>query len=251
MIFDEQKHYVCLITGASRGIGREIARAAAAQGIDVAINYYSSKHEAVKLEKELQAQGLNAIAVQADVGCEKDVEKMFSLIESKLGPVNMLINNAGISLRALITETTEVQWQKVMDTNLKGPFLCCRRALPDMIGKKFGRIINIASIWGITGASYEAVYAASKGGLLAMTKSMAVELGPSGITVNAVAPGPIQTDMLQGELSMQEIQNLANEIPLGRLGFPEEIASTCVYLLSSKAAFINGQVISIDGGWKP
>jgi len=246
-----QENCVCIVTGASRGIGAAIARTVAARGVSVAINYYSSEREALQLEEELRDRGFHALAVQADVGREEDVEAMFARVERKLGPVNMLINNAGISLRSLITETTEDQWQRVMDTNLKGAFLCCRRALPNMVRQRFGRIVNIASIWGITGASYESVYAASKGGLITLTKSLAGEVGPSGITVNVIAPGPVETDMLKGELDIQERLDLASEIPAGRLGFPEEIASACIYLLSWQASFINGQVISIDGGWKP
>lgn len=242
---------VCLITGASRGLGRAMAIAAGDNGLDVGINYCSSKEAALRLEEELRDKGVNAYAIKANVGCKQEVDNMFAEIEYRLGPVSMLINNAGISLRALINETTEDQWQAVMDTNLKSAFLCSQRALAHMIRNRFGRIINIASIWGITGAAFESVYAASKGGLISLTKSLASELGPSGITVNAIAPGPIETDMLKGELSTQEKKNLAEEIPIGRLGYPEEIASACIYLLSKKASFINGQIISIDGGWKP
>lgn len=243
--------YVALVTGGSRGIGAAIVQRLAEAGANVAINYLFTENEAFLQKKKCQSMGVQAITVQADVGQETDVNKMFDQVEKELGKVDLLINNAGISLRALLTETSEKNWQRVMDTNLKGAFLCCRRALPHMINKRFGRIINIASIWGMTGAAYEAVYAASKGGLIALTKSLGSEVGPSGITVNALAPGPIETDMLNEELDKEERLLLADEIPVGRLGYPREVAATCLFLLSKEAAFINGQIITLDGGWKP
>jgi len=244
------KGRICLVTGASRGIGAAVARAVAVEGAGVAVNYFSSEREALLLVDELKALGVPALAVQGDVGSEADVEAIFKNIETELGQVDMLINNAGISLRALVTETSTAQWQKVMDTNLKGAFLCCRRALPHMIRQQFGRIVNIASIWGINGAACEAIYAASKGGLISLTKSLAKEVGPLGINVNAVAPGPVETDMLRKELDNEERNNLVTEIPAGRLGYPEEVASACVYLLSRHSSYINGQVLVLDGGWK-
>lgn len=244
-------NHVCLITGASRGIGAAIARKVAACGAKVAVNYFSSQEKALQLVYELRKYDISAIAVQGNVSNEKEVEAIFSCIESELGPVDMLVNNAGVDLRALVTETSVNEWQRVMDINLKGPFLCCRRALPEMIRARFGRIINISSIWGLTGASFESVYAASKGGLITLSKSLASEVGPSGITVNAIAPGAVETDMLLAELDHEERSELAREIPVGRLAQPREIAAACAYLLSDEASYINGQVLSIDGGWKP
>ena len=175
---------------------------------------------------------------------------MFARIEDKWGSVDLLVNNAGISLKGLLTETTEEEWQQVMDINLKGAFLCCRRALPAMVKKRFGRIVNIASIWGLRGASCESVYAASKGGLIALSRSLAMEMGPSGITVNVIAPGPVQTDMLLQELDSDERKALSEEIPLGRLASPDDVASACLFLLSPAASYINGQALGLDGGWK-
>lgn len=244
------KGHICLVTGASRGIGAEIARAVAAAGAATAINYHNSKYEALQLLEELNAQGYKAMAVKADVSKGRDVEAMYADIEDKWGSVDLLVNNAGVSLRRLLTETSEEEWHQVMDINLKGAFLCSRQALPAMIRNRFGRIVNIASIWGLRGASCEAVYAASKGGLIALSRSMAAEMGPSGISVNAIAPGPVQTDMLNQELDNDEVTTLASDIPLGRLAVPGDIAAACLFLLSPAASYINGQVLGLDGGWK-
>jgi len=244
------KGKVCLVTGASRGIGAAIARALAYQGANVAINYCSSRKEAISLKNELILSGVKAIAIKADVGNIIEVDKMFDIIEAELGKVNILVNNAGISLRALVTETTEEQWERVINTNLKGAFLCSRRALPAMITNKAGRIINISSVWGLYGASYEAIYATAKGGLISFSQSLAREVGPSGITVNAIAPGAIDTEMLSQELDTDEMNSLIEEIPVGRLGKSEEVAAACIYLASDTSSYINGQVLRLDGGWK-
>lgn len=244
------KGHICLVTGASRGIGAEIARVVAAAGAATAINYHNSKREALQLLEELNAQGHQAMAVKADISQSRDVEAMYADIEDKWGSVDLLVNNAGVSLRRLLTETSEEEWHQVMDINLKGAFLCSRQALPAMIRNRFGRIVNIASIWGLRGASCEAVYAASKGGLIALSRSMAAETGPSGISVNTIAPGPVQTDMLNQELDNDEMTALAGDIPLGRLAVPGDVASACLFLLSPAASYINGQVIGLDGGWK-
>lgn len=242
---------VCLVTGASRGIGKAIAAAAAAQGAMVAINYCHSHQEARQFAGVLHEQGYNAAAFQADVSSAEQVDKMFAEIESRWGKVDLLVNNAGISHKALLTDTSESDWYKVMDINLKGAFLCSKRAMPRMISSRYGRIINIASIWGVNGASCESVYAASKGGLIAFTKSLAREAGPSGVLVNAVAPGAIAAGMLSQELDDEEIRELVGQIPLNRLGTAEEIAMTCIFLLSAQASYINGQIITVDGGWLP
>lgn len=240
---------ICLVTGASRGIGKAIAAAAAFQGAMVAINYCHSEQEAAILADSLQKQGLTAALFQADISSTEQVDQMFDEIEARWGKVDLLVNNAGISCKALLTDTSEDDWYQVMDINLKGAYLCTKRAIPSMISARYGRIVNIASVWGISGASCESIYAASKGGLIAFTKSIAKEAGPSGVLVNAVAPGPVQTDMLNCELDDQEIRDLSMQIPLGRLVTPEEIAEVCIFLLSAQADYINGQVITVDGGF--
>jgi len=243
--------HVALVTGGSKGIGAAIARALAAHGADVAVNYRLSADAAAGVVNACKESGVRAVAVQADVTQAAEVERLFAAVEEKLGPVDILINNAGISLRALVTETSEEDWQRVLDVNLKAAFLCCRRALPGMIRRRYGRIINVASVWGLTGAAYEAAYAAAKGGLIAFTKSLAREVGSAGIIVNAVAPGPVESDMLCRELSPAERAALAEAIPSGRLGRPEDVASACVFLASREASFINGHVLRLDGGWLP
>lgn len=245
------KDKVCLVTGASRGIGRAIAVAAALQGAKVAVNYCRSEQEAFQLTDSLHKAGHRAAAFQADVSSGAQVDKMFSQIEARWGGVDLLVNNAGISCKALLTDVSEADWCQVMDINLKGAFLCAKRALPAMISARSGRIVNIASIWGVSGASCESAYAASKGGLIAFTRSIALETGPSGVLVNAIAPGPVATDMLNGELDKEELQDLCRRISLERLGTPQEIASVCIFLLSDLAGFINGQVITVDGGFCP
>lgn len=241
---------ICLVTGAGRGIGAAIARAAAAQGAGVVIHYHNSFREAFALLGELEKRGTRALAVQADVGDERAVDAMFSLVEQKMGAVDLLVNNAGVSLRKLITDTSLEDWYRVMDTNLKGVFLCSRRAISPMIRQRYGRIVNIASIWGLHAGAMECVYAASKGGVVALSKSLATELGPSGITVNAICPGPVETAMLRNEFDTGELEALAEDLPLGRLATPGEVAELCTFLLSERAVYINGQAITLDGGWK-
>lgn len=246
----ENRPAVCLVTGGGRGIGAAIVRTLAAEGIAVALNYNRSASAAAGLVKELGGQGQRVLAVKADISIAAQVEAMFRQVEDELGPVEWLVNNAGISLRGLLQDTTEDQWDELMGVNFKGAFLCMRRALPSMISQRQGSIVNIASVWGQQGAAFESIYAASKGGLIALTRSLAAEVGPSGIRVNALAPGPIVTDMLREEMSSEELLELAGEIPLGRLGKPKDVAAACLFLLSKQAAFINGQVITVDGGWK-
>ncbi len=245
-----------LITGSSRGIGAEIARAAYLSGnYNVIINYNKSAARAAKLHDELcavaeKASGKNfgGIAViGADVSKEAEVSSMFDEAEKLFGKVDVLVNNAAISSFSLFTDLTHELWRETMSVNLDSVFLCSKRALPKMIHDKSGKIINISSIWGICGSSCEVHYSASKAAVIGLTKALAKEVGPSGITVNCVAPGVIGTEMLSS-LSENDIDALKEETPLGRIGTCEDIAKTVMFLAGDGGDFITGQVISPNGG---
>ncbi|MBE7039927.1 MAG: SDR family oxidoreductase [Ruminococcaceae bacterium] len=231
-----------LITGASRGIGAQTARIFAENGYRVIINYNKSKDAAEVLAKELGAS-----IICADVSQKSDVELMFSQIQNEFGGVDILVNNAGIAQAKMFTDITEEEWDDMFSVNVKGIFNCTKAALPYMIHKKSGKIINISSIWGITGASCEVHYSASKAAVIGLTKALAKELGPSGITVNCVAPGVIETDMC-ASLSQEDISALKDETPLGCIGTPDDIAKTVLFLASGGGDFLTGQVISPNGG---
>ncbi|MDR1160025.1 MAG: 3-oxoacyl-ACP reductase FabG [Syntrophomonadaceae bacterium] len=238
-----------LVTGGGVGIGAAITKALTGEKNRVIINYLTSEVQASFLEKELTAQGFEVYGVKADVSQAVQVENMFSHIEQRWGTVDGLINNAGISLRKLFIDTENEEWDEVINVNLKSVFLCCKRALPGMLKKGWGRIVNISSVWGLHGGSCESAYAASKGGIIALSKSLAAEYGKT-VTVNCIAPGAVWTSMLEKELFPEEIADLAADIPLGRLAYPEEIAAACAFLMSDGAGYINGQVLTVDGGWK-
>ena len=236
-----------LVTGGAKGIGSAICRALAIDGYKIAINYNSSQTEAVDLKNELSA--ITEVEIfKADVSDSKQVKEMFSEIEKAFGGVDVLVNNAGIAGQMLFTDITDEMWQKMINVNLSGAFYCCREALKFMINKKSGRIINIASMWGETGASMEVHYSASKAGLIGLTKALAKEVGLSGVTVNAVSPGVIMTDMMNS-FSEADIAVLKDETPLNSLGTAENVADAVSFLASGKADFITGQVISVNGGF--
>ncbi len=233
-----------LITGASRGIGEAVAKKACEMGHNVVINYRNSREKAEALAKSL---GNNAIAICADVADEVAVKKMFQTANNAFGGIDVLINNAGTSSFSLFQDISVSAWDEMFDTNVKGAFLCSREALPHMIRKKNGVIINVSSMWGIAGSSCEVHYSASKAALIGMTKALAKEVGPSGIRVNCVAPGAVDTDMNKN-LSKDDIDSLCDETPLGRIASADEIADTILYLCSDSASFITGQIISPNGG---
>ena len=236
-----------LVTGGAKGIGSAICRALAKDGYNIAINYNSSQNEAVDLKNELSA--ITEVEIfKADVSDSMQVKEMFSQIEKAFGGVDVLVNNAGIAGQMLFTDITDETWQKMINVNLSGAFYCCREALRFMINKKSGRIINIASMWGETGASMEVHYSASKAGLIGLTKALAKEVGLSGITVNAVSPGVIMTDMMKS-FSEADVAVLKDETPLNTLGTVENVADAVSFLASGKADFITGQVISVNGGF--
>ena len=230
-----------LITGASRGIGAQCALTFAKAGYDVALNYCRSEEKALALVKEIEALGVRAFAVQADVADSAQVKGMFDAVRAELDTVDVLVNNAGIAHVGLLTDMTDDEWRRLIDTDLSGTFYCCREALSDMIRAHSG------SMWGEVGASCEAAYSAAKAGVIGLTKALAKEVGPSGVRVNAVSPGVVMTDMMAG-FSEDDVAALKDETPLTSLGAPEDIADAVLFLASEKARFITGQVLSVNGG---
>ena len=239
---------VALITGASRGIGRAVATELSRQGYAVCINYIQSREAAEALAAQLRGQGREAIAVQADVANSGAVNAMVLQVEAELGPVTLLVNNAGISWHGLFQDMDDGEWDRTLAVNLTGARNTARAVLPRMISEKSGCIVNISSMWGLRGASCEVAYACSKAAIVGLTRSLALELAPSRIRVNCVAPGCIETDMVR-VLGEETREMLVEETPIGRLGTPEDIAHAVAFLASEKASFITGQVLTADGGF--
>lgn len=238
---------VALVTGASRGIGRETALTLAGCGAAVAVNYNGSKERADEVVKEIAANGGRAIAIQANVALPQDTEKLFDETLAAFGKVDILVNNAGITKDNLILKMSEEEYDAVLDTNLKGAFLCMKHAAKLMLKQRGGRIINIASISGVVGNAGQANYCAAKAGLIGLTKSLARELGSRGITVNAVAPGFIETDMTQ-KLPDQVKEGMLAQIPLKRAGSAKDVAQAVAFLASDGASYITGQTLQVNGG---
>ncbi len=237
---------VVLITGGAGGIGAATAKLCAKQGYPMAINYNKSKQAAHLLCDEITSQGGVALPVCCDVSDQEQVEQMFCKIEKTIGPVDILINNAGKAGQRLFTDITPHEWDEMFEVNCKGMFLCCRRALPNMINRQSGSIVNVSSVWGMGGASCEVHYSAAKAAIIGMTKALAKEVGPSGIRVNCVAPGVIDTPM-NDDFSPEDMGTLCAETPLGRIGTPHEVAQSIIYLAT--AEFVTGQVLSPNGGF--
>lgn len=238
---------VILITGASRGIGRAIALTFANNDYDVVINCVKSAEALAVLENEIKAYGVRCLSCIGDVGNPEFVESMFAQIHREFGRLDILVNNAGISYVGLLTDMTPADWRRIIDTNLSSVFYCCQNAIPLMLSKKQGCILNISSMWGTCGASCEVAYSASKGGMDAFTRALAKELAPSGICVNAIACGVIDTEMNRC-FTEEERSALAEEIPAGRFGTPEEVAAFVLQLTESPS-YLTGQVIRLDGGY--
>lgn len=236
-----------LITGASRGIGKAIALRFAKEGFRIAITCKNSKSELLRTKAEIENMGSPCLAYAGDMGSYPAVKELFQLITKTLGPVQVLVNNAGISHVGLFTETDPNLWDTVIDSNLTSVYNCCHLAVPDMIRAKAGKIINISSVWGLCGASCEVAYSASKGGMNAFTKALAKELAPSNVQVNAIACGAIDTSM-NSFLSNADREALTEEIPAGRLGRAEEVAELA-WQLAWGNEYLNGQVITLDGAW--
>lgn len=237
-----------LITGASRGIGYETAKLFAKNGYNVAINYNKNKELATALLNELLEAECSVMVVQADVSSKEQVDSMINSVHKQFGDIDVLVNNAGIAKQRLFTDISVQEWDYMFDVNVKGMFLCCQAVLPAMIRNKSGKIINISSIWGITGASCEVLYSATKAAIIGLTKALAKELGPSGIQVNCVAPGVIDTDM-NSDLDKAAMDELMDQTPLGTIGKCIDVAETIAFLASEKSNFITGQVISPNGGF--
>lgn len=237
-----------LITGASRGIGKATAIAFARAGYFVIINYNKSKESAIELQKELTDENLKSTTYQADVSDYDKVLEMVNYCEENFGAIDVLVNNAGIAQQKLFTDLTKDDWKRMMSVDLDGVFNCCRLVLPKMISRHSGKIINLSSIWGISGASCEVHYSAAKAAVIGLTKALAKEVGPSNITVNAVAPGCIDTEM-NSNISEDIKKELCEETPLCRFGSPNDIANAILFLASPAADFITGQILSPNGGF--
>ena len=233
---------VALVTGGSRGIGAAICRRLAAEGYTVAVNYQKSAAAAEALAAEIGGR-----AYRADVSRFDEVCAMFDAAERELGAVEVLVNNAAISVVGVFQDCSDEEWERIFGVNVKGVFNCCKRAMGNMLGKQRGSIVNISSIWGVTGGSCECHYSAAKAAVIGYTKSMAKELGPSGIRVNCVAPGAVKTEM-NAHLSEEDWQALLEETPVGHIGASEEIAEAVAFLAGEKASYITGAVLNVNGG---
>lgn len=244
MILEGKK---ALVTGASRGIGREVALELARQGADVAINFAGSEAKAKEVVDEIKALGRKAFSVQCDVANSESVTGMIKEVIEQFGRVDILVNNAGITRDNLLMRMKEEEWDSVINTNLKGVFLCTKAVTRQMMKQRSGRIINMASIVGVSGNAGQANYVAAKAGVIGLTKSTAKELASRGITVNAIAPGFISTDMTE-ELNDEVQKAMLSQIPLARFGDPKDVASVASFLASDASGYMTGQTLHVDGG---
>lgn len=237
-----------LITGASKGIGATMAIRYAEKGYNVVMNYNSSVQSAILLQKSLKESGYNVIAYKANVKNRLEVDLMVKEALYRFGSIDILINNAGVSNQSLITDMSEQEWNDVIGVDLTGVFNCCQAVLPHMINQKSGSILNVSSMWGEVGASCEVAYSAAKAGVIGFTKALAKEVGPSGITVNCITPGLIDTAMNQN-LTIEDVTAIIDETPLGRIGTTNDVASAALFLTSDDASYITGQVLGVNGGY--
>lgn len=241
---------IALITGGIKGIGKATALTLASKGANIVLNYRKNSNNdeiALKLQKEIESLGVQVLLAKGDISNEEDVKEIFKLIKNHFGRLDILVNNAGITRDNLIIRTKTEDFNQVIDANLKGTFLCMKYASKIMIKQKYGRIISLSSVTGIIGNPGQANYAASKAGIIGMSKSLAKELGSRHITVNVVAPGFVETDMTK-KLDQEYLENMIHHIPLERLGKPEDIAYAVAFLASDEASYITGHVLQADGG---
>ena len=237
-----------LVTGASGGIGRAIALALAQEGYDIGVHYNSGREKAEETARLIEAGGRRCVTLHADVSDFEQVRSMVETVRICLGELDLLVNCAGIADIRLFTDTLPEQWQRMMDIDLTGAYNCCRNVVPMMIARGGGSIINISSVWGIYGASCETAYSAAKSGIIGLTQALAKELGPSGIRVNCIAPGYIETKM-NSMFDEAAVADVIDRTPLCRTGRPEDVASAAVFLASDAASFITGVTLPVTGGF--
>lgn len=237
-----------MITGGSRGIGAAIAQRFAAEGVNIVLHYLESHESANETARRCMALGASVMTISADLRSREQLSRMRDKLFSNGIYPDILVNNGGIAHYGMLSDVTEEEWDDVMAVNLKGMFLSTQLFMPHMIAERYGRIINVSSVWGMSGASCEVLYSTTKGGVNAFTKALAKELAPSGVTVNAVAPGVVDTYMMDG-FNPEEKAALQQEIPAGRFGSAEEIASLVYFLSLPESSYITGQIISPNGGW--
>lgn len=236
-----------VVTGGAKGIGAASAELLCQQGFSTAIHYHTSEEKALALSSFLVSKGYDAFPVKADISDPEQVRAVIRTVLERNGRIDVLVNNAGVEQWQLLDTVTDEQWRSVIDTDLSGAFYCCREVLPVMLRQKYGRIVNVGSVWGQVGASCEAVYSAAKAGVIGLTKALAKETALSGITVNCVCPGAVDTDMMK-RFSEAEIAAFCEEVPMGRLGSPEEVAHAVAFFASEQASYITGQVLGVNGG---
>ena len=244
---EEKLTRAAVVTGGSRGIGRAVCVALAKQGCNVVVNYCHGEAAAAETAALCKELGVEAVTVQADVSTAEGCKKLFEEAVNAFGRVDILVNNAGVTRDNLILRLSEEDFDTVLNANLKGAFLCCKEAARRMVRQRYGRIVNLSSVVGLRGNACQTNYSASKAGLIGLTKALAKEEGPSGITVNCVAPGVIDTDMM-ASFTAEDKAALAEETPVGRLGTAEEVAKLLLYLAGEDAGYITGQVFGVNGG---
>ena len=236
-----------IVTGGAGGIGQAIVRKLCALGYSTAIHYRSAEEKAFALSSDLCSQGFDAFPVQADLTQSAQADRLIRTVIGRNGRIDVLVNNAGVARQQLFDTVSDDDWRAMLAADLDAAFYCCRAALPHMLRAKSGRIVNVASMWGQTGAACEVPYSAAKAGLIGLSKALAKEAAPSGVTVNCVSPGAVDTAMM-AHFSAEEVAALCEEIPLGRLGRPEEIADAVAFFAGDGASYVTGQVLGVNGG---